>query len=191
MSKAKASRGIKNPDVIGNESLPADHVIVHCSYTATPSMAELARVFTGDVTALFDGRRWYKHAITHIEGAPTPGNKVVWLMQPPKGLLSDPEAMIAWGYVHRTDFAPRGYRPMFGHDELLDLHRAHPELCKQFRIVPLGSFAIDDHDRRSIAVLDCEADEPVLDGGRFGDVWDSCDRFPFVRNEPSHSRDRP
>ena len=157
---------------------PPDHVIVPFTYASTPSVADLKRVYKGGVSSIFDGREWKRHASAIVRTRP--GDHLVWLALPPCEVLGGSEEIIAWGRDRRTDVAPNGYRPIMGHNELLDLHKAHPKLYKQFWMVALGSFTLDDFDCRSVAVLTAVDGAPYLGGRWFDDGRRESGRFPFV-----------
>ena len=160
--------------------LPPDHVIVSFAYAPTPSMPDLKKVYKGGVSGIFDGRKWQKHAVSIMAGSKMPGEHIVWLAAPPREMLDDGEAIIAWGDGQRTEIAPNGYRPIMGENELLDLHTAHPILCKRFWMAALGSFALGDNYRRGVAVLGADDGGPCLDARWFGHEWREGDRFPLI-----------
>jgi hypothetical protein len=162
----------------GGLVLPSDHVLVPFNYAPTPPMADLKRIYKGGVSSIFDGRKWKRHSSAAI--STRPDDHVVWLAAPPREVLDDSEEIIVWGRDQRTEVAPHGYRPIKGQNELLDLHKAHPELCKQFWMPALGSFTLDDDSYRNVAVLYANDDGPYLDGRWFDSVWFGGNRFPFV-----------
>ncbi len=159
-------------------ALPPDHVLVPFAYTPIPPMADLKRTYKGGVSSIFDGRKWKRHASAIVSTRPE--DHVVWLAAPPREVLSDSEEIIAWGRDQRTEVAQHGYRPIMGQNELLDLHRAHPELYKQFWMVALGSFSLGDGADRGVAVLGVHGGGPCLGDGWFGIDWGGSGRFPFV-----------
>jgi hypothetical protein len=162
--------------------LPPDHVVASFSNLPTPSLADLKKTFKGGVSNIFGGRRWRRHAVVIMAGPPVPGEQIIWLADPPRELLGDDEEIIAWGSSQRTEIAPNGYRPIMGHNsELVDLHMAHPELCKQFWMAALGSSTLDVGGRRFVAVLGACGGEPCLLGFWFDSGWFAGYRFPFVR----------
>jgi hypothetical protein len=158
--------------------LPPDHVVVPFAYAPTPSVSDLKRVYKNGVSWIFDGRGWRRHASAIVRTRSE--DHIVWLAAPPREVLGDSEEIIAWGRDQRTEVAPLGYRPIMGQNELLDLHRAHPELYKQFWMVALGSFALGDGGSRNVAVLRASDDGPCLDDSRLVRVWSGAGRFPFV-----------
>ncbi len=164
----------------GGLVLPHGHVVVPFNYAPTPPMADLKRTYKGGVSGIFDGRKWMRHASAIVSTRPE--DHVVWLAAPPREVLGDSEEIIAWGRDHRTEVAPYGYRPIMGQNELLDLHRAHPELYKRFWLVALGSFTFGcDNRGRSVAVLIASGVEPSLDDEWFDfGWWNESRRFPFV-----------
>lgn len=163
---------------------PPNHYLVTFNYAPLPSLNDLKEEFLGGVSDSYDGRGWRKHALAVVAGE-KPGRKIVWISEPPAKLLNDSEKIIAWGYRQRTEVAPNGYRPLMGQNELLDLHRAHPELYKQYWMAALGSFTFGGGLERYVAVLRAAGAGPMLDDHSFDIDWLDLDwhagrHFPLI-----------
>jgi len=142
-------------------------------------MKDLKKLFPGGISDIYDGRAWRRHT-SAIVACEKPGQKIVWLAKPPSAALDNSEEIIAWGDQNRTEVAPNGYRPMMGHLELLDLHRAFPEFHEQYWLLALGSFTFDGNRRRCVGALYADAGMPRLGNCLFDGEWNGGMRFPLI-----------
>ncbi|MEK9177433.1 MAG: hypothetical protein AAB923_04010 [Patescibacteria group bacterium] len=172
-------------DLPQDDGLPPDHYRIRVNRGPLPSFAELESEYgKGNVSSLFDGRPWTKHA-KRLEHDVTAEEVVIlvkdFALEIESGeitldkdgyLLT--EDLIAWGLKH-------GYTPCdeketyaVGRDEKTrDLQRKNWS-------VALGSSAAGGGGR-CVAVLDARGRDRVLYGGWDGDGWGRSDRFLFAR----------
>lgn len=144
--------------------------LVPVSYAPLPSFAYLKNEFgKNNVSYIFDGREWKNHS-SCVGIDKTPSDKVFLVKH--FGRETESEANIA-------EMDKLGYRPAT-HIEAYEFQKKHPELQRQFWIVALGSFALDDGSRY-VAVLSGDSGRRILDGSWFGRWWSADRRFLFVR----------
>lgn len=156
------------------QSFGANEYLVYVDYAPFPSFADLEKEFgAGNISNIFD-----KPFLMHVlcEGLDqTPGNRVmrlVWFGRR-TGSMSN-----------IVEMDKQGYRPAT-HLEAYAFWRAHPVLCRPFRIAALGSFAYGKrHRHRYVVVLRGDSDTCVLGPHGFSDDWDAETRFLFVRKQP-------
>ena len=143
--------------------------LIPVTYTL-PSKADLEKEYgKGNVSDLFDGRPFQKHA--SCEGMDeTPGDKVFLVKH--FGRETESEANIA-------EMDKLGYRPAT-HLEAYAFAKAQPELQRQFWIVALGSFAVLVDDRY-VAMLRSVSSGRIFGLSWFVSRWNSDYRFLFVR----------
>ena len=143
--------------------------LVHVDYTI-PSYADLEKEFgVGNVSRIFDGRPFQKHA-SCVNMDETPGDKVFFLKD--FGRETESEANIA-------EMDMLGYRPAT-RLEMFAFQKANPELQRQFWIVALGSSAmgVDGH---TVAMLGDGSGGRIFASGWFSSRWYVDRRFLFVR----------
>ncbi len=145
--------------------------LVPVNYAPLPSRPELERDFSGEnsVSVIFDGRPFQKHA-SCVGMDETPGDRIFLVEHFGREIESE-DAI--------TEMDKQGYRPAT-HLEAIAFAKAHPEFQRQFWIVALGSFAMDDGNRR-VAVLGADGDGRFLSDGWFDRRWHAELRFLFLR----------
>lgn len=144
---------------------------VPVTYAALPSFAVLENEFgKSDVSNLFDGRAFQKHA-SCADIDETHNGKIFLLKHFNRAIESD-DAI--------AEMDKLGYRPAT-HLEAYAFAKANPELQRKFWIVALGSFVVHD-GHRFVAVLRGSSQRRFLDTSLwFLGEWDSSRRFLFVR----------
>lgn len=153
------------------QRLPPDHYLVPCRYDKFPSINDLNKTFVGNVSDLFYGRLWRKHAL-RVRSDEQPGNRMMVLKHFKQQMES--EDVIAWGLDNNLV-------PAMGHSEGLDFQVANPDLQFEFPIVSLGSFVVDDSFSRHVAVLHARYDKhPSLCADWFDLGWHASNRFLFL-----------
>lgn len=150
--------------------LAENEYLVPVSYAPLPSFADLEKEFGNIcVSNLFDGREWKDHS-SCVGIDKTPCDAVFLVKHFDRETGSEDNI---------TEMDKLGYRPAT-HIEAYEFQRKHPELQRQFRIVALGSFAMDDV-RRCVAVLSGNSDRRIFGNDWVGSRWSAGFRFLFVR----------
>lgn len=152
------------------EQLPTDHYRVRVTYAPLPSLEALITEFGEyNVSRMFDGHAFQKH-VSCADIDETPGEKIFFVKHFNREIESE-------GAIAEMD--KLGYRPAT-YLEVYAFQKANPELQRQFRIIALGSFEMND-DHRFFVMLDSDSGGRVFsfcfdEGG-----WHSRYRFLFVR----------
>lgn len=146
------------------------HYFVPVSYAPLSPVSELRNEFgAGSVSVIFDGRPWQKHP-SCAQMDETDGERVMLVKHFGKEMAS--EQAIAWGEEH-------GYRPAT-EKEAVAFARANPDLQRNFWIIALGSFALDDI-HLCVTALRGDDSRRILGGHWFGDNLSANDGILFVR----------
>ena len=150
--------------------LAKNEYFVPVTYAPLPSYAELEKEFgKGNVSYIFDGRPFTKHAsCSNI--LETPGNKIFFVKHFGREINSD----TAIAEMDRLSYRPAT------HIEAYAFQKVHPYLQREFWIVVLGSFALDDNIQY-VVVLGINSGSRFFGRGWFGNGWNAGNRFLFVR----------
>ena len=152
------------------QPLAGNEYLVPVTYAPLSSYAELEQEFgKGNVSYIFDGRPFTKHAsCSNI--LETPGNKIFFVKHFGREINSD----TAIAEMDRLSYRPAT------HIEAYAFQKVHPYLQREFWIVVLGSFALDDNIQY-VVVLGINSGSRFFGRGWFGNGWNAGNRFLFVR----------